>query len=292
MSQAQIGGAIGKKLKEKATQTLNDALGNKSQNQTKEAESNSGKGDTEEELTPEKVMAMVPTMPTPQQLAEYLCESHRANPRTLKMLANPTTNYMAQLAVAGVSGYASMASQSAYGGYVDFDEQLLKEFGITKEQYDAMSEDQQQELALKYAGEMQDRYYKTLERLGKDEEYNRLIEQYNNIEARIDKMYSDADSICNAMWQSKYGSKANPSEDDMCTYYQQATTSYCQTVVNVMRIRKSEQLVLAKQIDSYVQKLALRYPNEVYSGLYSQSSICAASYVADAARVTSLPDPR
>ena len=297
VSQAQVGSLIGKKIKEKAEQTLNSALGgDKQADQTQKADTKNNtattKADDSDELTPEKVMAMVPTMPNPQQLSDYLCESHRANPRTLKMLANPTTSYLTQLAVAGAGGYASMASQNGYGGYYNFDEQLLKEFGITQEQYDAMSEEEQQDIALKFAGEMQDRYYKTIERLGQDEGYQKLIEKYNAVEDRISKMYSDADSVALAMWQSKYGSKDKPTEDDLCNYYRQAMPSFYQTVVQAMRIRKTEQLGIAKQVDAYVQTLAKRYPNEVYAGLYSQSSICAASYVADAARVTSLSDPR
>ena len=92
-SQAQIGSAIGKKLKEKASQTINNALGNnQNQNQNQKDETPiTSPSDNDEEITPQKVIEMVPTMPQPNQLAEYLCESHRANPRTLKMLANYRT---------------------------------------------------------------------------------------------------------------------------------------------------------------------------------------------------------
>lgn len=296
LTQAQIGSAIGKKLKEKAAQTISGALGgNQTQSQTETTTTVSDKSKTSDgsdELTPEKVMAMVPTMPNPQQLAEYLCEANRANPRTIKMLANPTTSFIAQLGVAGAGGYASMASQNGYGGFYNFDEQLLTEFGITPEQYEAMSEEEQQQIALKYAGEMQDRYYKTIERLGSDEQYKTMMERYNAVEDKISKIYSDADSVCVAMWQSKYGAKANPTEDDMCSYYRMAMPTYYQAVVQAMKVRKTEQLAVAKEIDKYVQVLAARYPNEVYAGLYSQASVCAAAYVADAARVTTLSDPR
>lgn len=294
-SQAQIGSAIGKRLKEKASQTINNALGNnqnQSQEQEQKGDNNKAASDKDDELTPEKVMAMVPQMPQPQQLAEYLCESRRANPRTLKVLANPTTNYLVQLAVAGAGGYATMASQNGYGRYYAFDEQLLKEFGVTQEQYDAMSEEEQQKLALKYASEMEDRYYKTIERLGKDEKYQKLMEQYNDIESHIEKLYSDADSVCLDSWQKKYGGKDNPSEDDVCAYYRQAVPGFYNAVVQGMRMRKTQQMAVAKQIDDYVQTLSKLYPNEVYAGLYSQQSLCAASYVADAARVTAMSDPR
>ncbi len=293
-SQAQIGSAIGKKLKEKASQTINNALGNnQNQNQNQKDETPiTSPSDNDEEITPQKVIEMVPTMPQPNQLAEYLCESHRANPRTLKMLANPTTTYLAQLAAAGAGSYATLASQNGYGRYFAFDEQLLKEFGITQEQYDAMSEEQQQELALKYAAEMEDRYYKTIERLASDEKYQKMIEQYNNIEDQINKIYNDADSVCRDSWQNKFGSKPNPTEDDMCNYYRQNIQTYYNAILKGMRIRKTEQMTVAKQIDTYVQSLAKLYPNEIYSGLYSQQSVCATSYVADASRVTTMSDPR
>ncbi|MBP5189671.1 MAG: hypothetical protein J6031_02005 [Bacteroidales bacterium] len=293
-TQAQIGGVIGKKLKEKAEQTLNNALGSKGQEKT---DNQSNKPSTEiddgaDELTPEKIISMVPVMPNPQQLAEYLCETHRANQRTLKILANPTTTYLSQLSVAGVSGYASLMGSNGYGQYYNFDEQLLKEFGITSEQYEAMSEEQQQEIALKYAAEMQDRYYKTIERLGKDDGYMKMMEEYNAVEDQIAKIYSDADSTCNDYWQKKYGSKENPNEDDMCSYYRQVVPTYFQQVVKAMNLRKNQQLAIAKKIDTYVQTLAKRYPNEVYAGLYSQSYICATAYVTDASRITTLSDPR
>ena len=293
-SQAQIGSAIGKKLKEKASQTINNALGNnQNQNQNQKDETPiTSPSDNDEEITPQKVIEMVPTMPQPNQLAEYLCESHRANPRTLKMLANPTTTYLAQLAAAGAGSYATLAAQNGYGRYFAFDEQLLKEFGITQEQYDAMSEEQQQELALKYAAEMEDRYYKTIERLASDEKYQKMIEQYNNIEDQINKIYNDADSVCRDSWQNKFGSKPNPTEDDMCNYYRQNIQTYYNAILKGIRIRKTEQMAVAKQIDTYVQSLAKLYPNEIYSGLYSQQSVCATSYVSDASRVTTMSDPR
>lgn len=297
ISQAQIGSVIGKKLKEKAEQTVSNALNkgqNRNQNDNKQADEQKPQtgNEADDELTPEKIIAMVPTMPNPQQLSEYLCQTHRANQRTLKILTNPTTSFITQLSVAGAGGYASMMSSNGYGRYYNFDEQLLKEFGITSEQYEAMSEEQQQEIAMKYASEMQDRYYKTIERLGQDDGYKKLIEQYNAIEDRISKIYNDADSACNDYWKNKYGSKENPTEDDMCAYYRQVVPGYYQSVVKAMQLRKTEQLAVAKQIDAYVQSLAKRYPNEVYAGLYNQSVICATAYVADAARITALSDPR
>ena len=288
-STAQIGSVLGKKLKEKAEQTISNAVGNKTdENKNKnEVESEKQAVADDEELTPEKVIAMVPTMPNPQQIAEYLCESHRANPRTLKMMTNPTTLYLTQLTAAGMGGYAAIASQ--YGRYYDFDDQLLKEFGVTREQYDAMSEQEQKDFALKYAAEMEDRYYKTIERLGSDEGYKKLMEKYNETEDQINKLYSDADSICRAIWSKKFDGKDNVSDDDRCGYFRQVMPDYYQTVVKAMRLRKTTQLSQAMQIDEYVQTLAKRDPNEVYAGLYSQSAICATAYVTDAARITTVP---
>ena len=295
-SNAQIGGVLGKKLKEKAEQTISNAIGNKDKDkdQTKDNDTKStpyNDSETEaaevDELTPEKVISMVPAMPNPQQVAEYLCESHRANPRTLKMMTNPTTLYLTQLSAAGMGGYAAMASQ--YGRYYDFDDQLLDEFGISREQYDAMSEQEQKELAMKYAAEMEDRYYKTIERLGNDEGYNELIVKYNESEDLINRLYSEADSVCRALWNKKFDGKDNVSDDDRCGYFRQVVPDYYQTVVKAMRIRKTTQLLQAQQIDEYVKALSKRYPNEIYAGLYSQSAICATAYVTDAARITAVP---
>ena len=242
--------------------------------------------------TPEEVMAMVPKIPQPQHLAEYACEQHRANPRTMKLLTNPTTAFLTQMVAATASGYVVMMGGSKAGSVYDFDEQLLNEFGISQEKYEAMSEDEQRELAAKYASELQDRYLKTAEKLASDEIYNKLMDQYNSIEKEIQEGYDEADRQCNEMWQKNFGDKEKPSEDDLCEYYKMAVPLQHKAVINAMKIRKSRQLSVAEQMDEYVQKLAKSHPSEIYAGFYNQGGLCATSYVTDAARLTALSDPR
>ncbi|MBQ8704423.1 MAG: hypothetical protein IJ524_08635 [Bacteroidales bacterium] len=242
--------------------------------------------------TPEEVMAMVPQIPQPQQLADYACEQHRANPRTLKMLTNPTTTFLTQMVVATASGYVVMMGGSNAGSVYSFDEQLLKEFGISKEEYDAMSEEEQHELATKFAAELQDRYLSTAEKLAADKEYNKLIDQYTAIENEIQKKYDESDSLCRELWKQNYGAKENPSESDMCEYFRAAVPMQYKSVIDAMKIRKARQLPIAKQMDEYVQKLAKLHPKEIYAGFYNQGGICATAYVSDAARLTTLSDPR
>lgn len=242
--------------------------------------------------TPEEVMAMVPQIPQPQHLSDYACEQNRANPRTLKLIANPTTAFLAQMIKATASGYVVMMGGAKAGSVYNFDEQLLKEFGITQEKYDAMSEEEQEKLALELASELEDRYQRTAEWLASDKEYNAMMEEYTAVENDIQRRYNDVDSICRNMWKDKYGSKEKATEDDMCQYFRMAMPLQYKVVMDVMKIRKTRQLVIAKRMDEYVQKMAEKNPKEVFAGFYNQGGICATSYVSDAARLTVLSDPR
>ncbi len=298
-SQAQIGklvgGAVKKKLELSVEKKVDEAL-----NLKKKSTDNDdlAKHQEEKEMdkdhvpTPEEVMAMVPQLPSQQQLAEYACEQNRANPRTLKMLANPTTAFLAQMVSATASSYVVMMNAGKDGSVYTFDEQLLKEFGLTEEAYEAMSEEEQQELAVKYAGELQDRFLRTAEFLADDKEYNAMMEKYTAIENEIGKGYDEADSLCRNLWETTFGKKEKPTENDMCEYFQKAVPIQYKAVIAAMKTRKSKQLTMAKEIDTYVQKLAKEYPSKVYASFYNQGGLCAASYISDAARLTALSDPR
>lgn len=295
-TQAQIGGlvrdAVKKGVDQKVEEKLNIRQAIKKVDPLEKEQVEQKSEEKGKIPTPEEVMAMVPQIPQPQQLADYACEQNRDNPRTLKMLANPTTVFMTQMVAAMASGYVVMMGGAQAGNIYNFDEHLLKELGITQEQYDAMSEEEQRELANKYAAELQDRYLRTAEFLANDKEYAKLMDRYNEIESEIQKKYDDADSLCRGIWQKISASKKSPTEDDMCAYFKGAVPMQYKVVLDAMKIRKDRQLVVAKQMDLYVQKLAASHPDEVYPGFYNQGGICATAYVGDAARLTTLSDPR
>lgn len=292
-SQAQLDGLVRQTVKKGLEQKLSLKQQPKKVNdQSMDSQKNRAEEEKGAIPTPEEVMAMVPAIPQAQHLADYICEQNRANPRTLKLIANPTTAFMAQMVTAMASGYVVMMGAGQPGSVYAFDEQLLKEFNITPEQYEAMSEEEQQELAVKFADELKERYYRTSERLMSDETYNNLMEQYRKIEEEIQNKYSDVDSLCSDMWKKKMGSKENPSEDEMCEYIRVAVQMQYKVVLEVMKIRKLRQLEVAKKIDAYVQELAKAQPNEVYAVFFNQGGLCATSYVSDAARLTSMSVPR
>ncbi len=302
---AQIGNIVGKKIKEKAEKTIGKAVDKAIDNATddilgKEDKTSKNQDDSKTEtvsgskdndkITPEKIMSNVPKMPTQQQVAEYLCESQRANPRTVKMLTNPTTAFLAKNTVVSLGGYSATLANGDTR-YFELNEQILSEIGITQEQFDAMSEEEQQEISRKYADELEKRYYKTMERLGRDEEYNRLFEEYNKFEDEIVKIYNRSDSLCRDIWKTKFSNKSNPSEEDVCAFYRAAMPIHYKAVLDAMELRKNKQLAVAIEIDNYVEQLAEKHPEEVYAGLYNQALLCASAYSSEAFRVTTLTLP-
>lgn len=295
-SQAQIGsligGAVKKGIQNSVEKKVDEALGVKNNKQNDDAQpqqndnkSNQVKEEEDHIPTPEEVMAMVPKIPTFQQLSEYLCEANSENPRTLKLLANPTTTFLTQMTVALASGYATTFASN--GTIYTMDEQLRKDLGITEEQYDAMSEEEQQALARKYAAELEERYARTVETLAQDDKYIKLLDQYNELEDQISKLHNDADAECAKIWKEKYSDQNN-----ICAYYRDAVPVYYKAVLQGMDIRKKQQLAVAKQIDERVQTLAKQQPKNVYAGFYNQGGVCAIAYVSDAALLTTISDPR
>ncbi len=298
-AQAQIGSLVGgavrkgiqKSVEKKAEQEMDKLLNNNQQQESStpqqqtDSQSTQVESDEDHIPTPEEVMAMVPKIPTFQQLSEFLCEQSRENPRTLKLLANPTTTFLTQMAIASANGYVTMFAGN--NTIYSMDEQLRKDLGITDEQYDAMSEEEQQALARKYAAELEERYARTVEVLANDEKYTKLMEQYTAIEDEIGKLHSDADEACAKIWKDKYAASG-----DICSYYRDAVPVYYKAVMQGLEIRKTRQLAVAKQIDTRVQTLAKQQPKNVFAGFYNQGGLCATAYVTDAALLTSVNDPR
>ena len=288
---------VQQKVEKEVDNALDDALGLKQQTNTTEPQQDMYKGESGEAKegqlpTPEEVMASVPQLPSYQNIADYLCEQNRENPRTFKMLTNPMTAFLTKMAVAAASGYVTMVNNSGAGALYGYDEALFEELGINEKEYENMSEQERQELAAKYSAELQERYIRTAEMLGGDDTYNSLQDKYTSIEKEIEEIYNKADESCKSIWSKKYAGKKQVSESDMCDYYGEAVPVYYKAITEAMKIRKSRQLDIAKKIDNYVQELAKERRGEVYAGFYNQGGLCATSYVGDAARLMSIPDPR
>ena len=305
VSQAQIGnlvgGAIRKSVEKKISQTvedkMDDALGNKKTQSQPQSVRNSNQQQQEQTSekrlpTPEEVMEMVPMPPSYDNLADYACESNRANPRTLKLVANPTSKYLAKMTMALASGYVTMMGSGGNGNVYYYDELLLADLGISQEQFDAMSEEEQEKLAQKYADELKNRYVCSTEWLAGNPEYMRMQEQYNETEKQIGKLYSEAETKSSELWKNKYGKQEKATEEDMCSYFKEAVPVLYKAVTQAMQMRRDKQLPVAKQMDEFVQRMAHEHPHEVYAGFFNQGGLCATSYVSDAARLTTFSDPR
>jgi hypothetical protein len=237
--------------------------------------------------TPEEVMNSVPSFPTEKNIADYLCEQSRENPNAFRIMANPTVAFMTQMGLAAASGAVTMFASAGSGHILYYDEALLKELGIDEKDYENMSEAEKEELARKYSEELKERYLRTAEMLGNDKQYNEMLDQYNEIDNKIEELYTNAENKCKEIWKGKFAAK-----EDLCGYYHEAVPIYYTAVTEAMKMRKAKQLDIAKKIDIYVQKLADSHRGEVYAGFYNQGGVCATSYVGDAARLLSISDPR
>ena len=139
---------------------------------------------------------------------------------------------------------------------------------------------------------MQDRYIHTTEWLANDKEYMELQNEYQTVEDKILTILNDAEAQASALWEKKYGKNTRPTENDMCSYFNEVIPIHYKAVNEARKLRRSQQLPIAKKIDKHVQEMAEKNPEEVYAGFFNQGGLCATAYVSDAARLTTFSDPR
>lgn len=282
-----IGGAVKKGIQKKVEQKVDEALGVKNNQQQSDNPTSQPQEQAKEESdhvpTPEEVMAMLPKLPTTQNVAEYLCEQSRESPRMLKLATNPTTLFLTNMGIAMANGYVTMMAGNGNGSYLALDEQLRNELGIDEEKYEAMSEEEQQELARKYAAEIEKRQLSTAEKLASDKKYTSIMEQYTAIEDEIGRTMAEADTACAKLWREKYAATG-----DKCAYYREAVPLRYKAVLQCMEIRKMRQLPVAKQADDRIVELTKQYPAEVFSGFVCNGGVCATAYLTDAALMTTI----
>ena len=255
-------------------------------------EAKASKAKQDKDLSPKALIATIPELPEPQDVAKYLCEKSNAESSQLKRMTNPTAAFLAKIAASPAMGYAQMLDKSETGMLFYMDKVMLEEFGIESKDYAAMSEKERKELATKHADEIQERYLRTVETIGNDVYYTELFNKYSNLDKEIESMLEEAYGKCKSMGEKLSSNMKSISEKDLCEYYRTAAPICHKAVAAAMELRVTQQLPIAQELDTYIQKLAEEHRGEVYAAFFDYSGLCVSAYAKDASRLADIPEPR
>lgn len=99
-------------------------------------------------LSPMSAIGEAPEFPTQQSVIDYACENIKANPSSLKLLANPVTRYFAKINSSILSMVSAWQSSPEAQARVaeQRDQYLMASLGVTAAELEAMSEEEREAL--------------------------------------------------------------------------------------------------------------------------------------------------
>lgn len=298
-----------------------------SQNQTGAKDRNFGSSQSSDEkpLTPEEIMASMPALPTAAQIAEYEVLKHN-NASAFKIMLNPTATFQTQLALALAAGGSSMytelasdANLAAYGPIGD----MLAAYDLTMEQYSAMSEEEQEALANRFANDQlraaginyttdqlenlseaeqevvarQMQAYQYNYMMAKAEESSKLFETpegkrwneihdlYEAVSSEIDSLYDVVSEQCRALWEAKYAARGTNGYE---AYMKEAAAMHLNMVKTAMNMRQTKQMPIAKQLNEVGRSFAKKFPAGASSAIVVRTNYevaCAVAYLNEGMKV-------
>lgn len=301
---------------------------NQGQEQTADNSQKQNSAQTPEEkpLTAEEIMASMPALPTAAQIAEYEVLKHN-NASSFKLMLNPTATFQTQLMLSLAAGGGSMYSEmvtdygmAAYGPLGG----MLDAYGITYEQYAAMSEEEQEALATRYANDQLraagvNYTADQIENLSEEEQavvaqkiqayqYNLMLasseesaklfesaegkrwtelhDRYDAISSEIDSLYEVASEQCRTIWEKKYASRGASGYE---AYMKEAAPIQLAMVQTAMKMRQNQQLPVAKQLTSIGKTFAKKFPAGDISAVPVRTNYevaCAVLYLNEGMKVT------
>lgn len=306
---------------------------NQGQNQSDDNSRNqkSSQSSDEKPLTAEEIMATMPALPTAAQVAEYEVLKHN-NASAFKVMLNPTATFQTQLTLALAAGGSSMytelatdANFAAYGPIGD----MLAAYDLTMEQYSAMSSEEQDALAMRFANDQlraagvkytadqienlpeaeqevvarQIQAYQYNLMLAKAEESSKLFdspegkrwsevhERYEAVSSEIDSLYGVVSEQCEALWEKKYASRGASGYE---AYMKEATAMQLGMVQTAMRLRQTKQLPIAKELNAIGKSFAKKFPTGDVSAMSVRANYevaCAIAYLNEGLKVTDTYKP-
>lgn len=306
-AQAQIGSVLRKaaqktteRLTDKAAEKAADAATRAIENQLDKTapQADNPTATPADAATCASLMAQMPTLPTVQQLASY--KEAEFNGQTLKMMVSPVTAFNAKLSNLSLQALTLSTANADSAQIVDAaykNAQLAT--GLTREELDhlaSLPDDQQQaylqahykngtaEAALLNQAADASQYLEPLQP---------LIDQWETLNAKIEQIHAQAETLCKDIYRQYTAQLANSSAKDrnklLIKYYTQILPHQLAAVQQAQDVILREQLPIAEQIEQKIAPIRAQR-QDLFSALLNYPQLTATQFFAEPARLLEIPE--
>lgn len=346
---AQLGGVVGGALKKAASKTIDktiDKTVDKTTDKVSTAASDAILGhlglkknanaatpdaaDVEAKpLTPEEAMALMPSLPTEKQVVDHL--GYERKQATLKLIASPVSKYVAQLTAATMRVTSESVNSAAVQAAAAEDEMMasiLQKYGLTREQFESMSDEEKEAFSKRYADDMLKEMgvgytVDQLENMSESEReaaqqqmqttmmakafeqaqqtpavtayetpaaknFLDVFSKYHDFNDAADAFFDKAKEQAREIWETKYAAKAG--EGALASYWVEVVPLQFEALKNAQELIKTMQLPVAAQLND----AAAAYDKEQGKTMYSSRNYimdCALNYLRLGLRLTDVYQP-
>lgn len=279
---------------EKATQSIEEQLG------TPEEVSDEPITESDEPLTYESLMKMLPAIPSASDMVNY--KKAELNGQSFKLLSSSVLKY--QMSILDLTGkiYTIPYQGADSAQIVDAAYRNAELYtGLTREEIDmlaTMSEEEQQAyLSTHYQeGQAEAVLLQQAAEIGEEmEPLQPIIDRWSSFDNKIAEINDEADAQCEEIYE-KYADKLANAEDDddaynkiLIKYYEEVAPIIRESVVRSCKIRLEEQLPVAMEIEEQMIPIRERHQNAV-SALLNYPQLTAVQYFTETLKIMEIPE--
>ena len=311
---AQIGGLLdkAKKLKEKTENKIIDQTSEKAADKVSDAivdqigipEQEVGEEptviDSDEPLTYEGLMRMLPVIPSVQQMVSY--KKAELNGQGFKQLSSELMKF--QMTVLDLTGKVySIPYQGADSTEIVEAAYRNAELytGLTKEEIDmlaTMSEEEQEAYLKEHytEGQAEAVLLQQAAEIGEEmEPLQPIIDRWSSYDEKIAQINNESNAQCETIY-AKYADKLAKAEGDdeaynkiLLKYYEEVAPIIRESVIQCCKVRLDEQLPVAMELDEQMIPIRERHPNAI-SAILNYPQLTASQYFTETLRILEVPE--
>ena len=278
---------------EQATESIKEQLGVDEEN----VEETSNIDDSEP-LTYESLMRQMPELPSVKDMVNH--KKAELNGQGIKLLTSSVTKFQLSVLELTSKVYTIQCQDADSAQIMEAAYKNAELYtGLSREEIDMlseMSEEEQEAYLATHYNEGQAEAELMREAMEASEYLKPLepkIDQWTEVDNRVNKIYEDADKQCAAIYK-KYVSKLDPEDEseynkNLLKYYEEVAPIIRQSVVDGSKVRLDEQLPIAMEIEEEMIKIRAEH-QDVYSALLNYAVLTASQYFTDALKICEIPE--
>lgn len=287
------------KTSEKVAEKVSDAI----VDQIPEPETKSNETvtvDSDEPLTYEGLMRMLPNLPSAQQMVSY--KKAELNGQGLKILSSEVMKF--QMTVLDLTGKVyTIPYQDADS--TEISEAVYKNAelytGLTREELDMLAtmSDEEQEAYLKEhyrEGQAEAAMMEQAYEVGKlMEPLQPIIDRWSSFDETIASITKECDTQCEAIY-AKYADNLAATKDDddahhkvLLNYYEEVAPLIRESVIRCNKVRLDEQLPVALEIEEQMVPIRAEH-KDVLTALINYPQLTASQYFTETLRILEIPE--